>query len=242
MRPLWHSVAWQLPIAGACDRMPRLWQVSQASVEVLMKLLLIRHGESVANQERRNQGQLDSPLSPRGRAQALALSRRLAREPWPISTLYASDLSRAAETAQILAQELGLPLVLDARLREFDTGVLSGLTSEEIERQYPDLWQQFQSSPTWVTVPGAESLDDLRQRLMSLVDQILAEHDPGETVALVSHGGSLGVLLSHLLGLAPNQPPPFHFDNTSLSMLDWTARGIGLVFHNDTCHLASQLE
>ncbi len=207
-----------------------------------MKLLLIRHGESVANQERRNQGQLDSPLSERGRIQALALANRLARDSWALSTLYASDLSRAAQTAQILAGELGVPLVLDARLREFDTGVLSGLTSEEIERQYPDLWQQFQSSPTWVTVPGAESLDGLRRRLMSLVDQILAHHGKEETVALVSHGGSLGVLLSHLLGLAPDQPPPFHFDNTSLTMLDWTGRGISLVFHNDTCHLDSQQE
>jgi broad specificity phosphatase PhoE len=81
-----------------------------------MQLLLVRHGQSVANTEDRLQGQMDSPLSGLGRKQARALARRLVREGWSLSAIYTSDLSRAAETAEILGVALAAPVLLDVRL------------------------------------------------------------------------------------------------------------------------------
>jgi broad specificity phosphatase PhoE len=206
-----------------------------------MKLLLIRHGESVGNEERRVQGQSDFPLTDRGRAQAQALARRLRREQWVLSTIYASDLSRAAETAQILAAALDATVVLDARLREIDAGVLNGIVWREIEFLYPELWHDLNHSSEWVPIPGEEGAEALRARLAAALDNICARHQDGEGVALVSHGASLGMLLAHLLGLDIHRPSPFHFGNASLSIVEFRRRGLVLSCLNDTCHLEGDL-
>ena len=109
-----------------------------------MELLLIRHGESVGNLQGRIQGQADFPLTERGMEQTQALAERLLREERAISTIYASDLSRAAQTAEVLSAWLGVPIIFDSRLREYDAGVLNGLVWEEIEHLYPEIWRGLQ--------------------------------------------------------------------------------------------------
>ena len=206
-----------------------------------MKLLLIRHGQSVANTEGRLQGQFDSPLTELGRDQALALARRLAREKWVLSAIYASDLVRAAETADILAAELNAPLVFDKRLREYDVGVLTGLIWAEIESLHPDIWRALHQGRGWGHIPGEEGAETLRTRLAAMLSDIQSNHDGGENVALVSHGGSLGMLLIHLLGMDARRPSPFRFGNVSLSVVELGARGPLVICLNDMCHLDSDL-
>ncbi|MFN2227842.1 MAG: histidine phosphatase family protein [Anaerolineae bacterium] len=202
-----------------------------------MKLLLIRHGESVANAEGRLQGQFDSPLSDEGRAQARALARRLGREEWQVAAVYASDLSRAAETAAILGRELGLPVTLDPRLREYDAGVLNGLTWPEIEARHPELWHELQHSGEWVPIPGEEGNDVFHARVAEALAAVQGAHGDGETVVLVSHGGTFSMLLLHLLGLERGRASPFSFGNTSLSIVEFRARGPVIRRLNDMCHL-----
>ena len=202
-----------------------------------MKLLLIRHGESLGNAERRLQGQADFPLTELGREQARALARRLAREGWALAAIYASDLSRAAETAQVLGQTLDAPLILDERLREYDAGVLNGLVWDEIEQRYPELAQGLLDDRAWTDFPQAEGNPAFVARLAAALADVEAGHGEGEVVALVSHGGSLGMILAHLLGLETRRPTPFRFGNTSLSIVELTPRGPRLSLMNDTCHL-----
>jgi broad specificity phosphatase PhoE len=201
-------------------------------------LLLIRHGESVANAEQRLQGQFDSPLSDAGRDQARALGCRLLQERWDVAAIYASDLSRASETAEILGEMLDAPVTLDARLRDYDAGVLNGLTWDEIAARYPDLYREMSSSSLWVPIPGEEGPDAFVDRLAALVDDVLARQDDGQTVVLVGHGASLGVLVSNLLGIdTRTKPQPFRLGNASLSLIEFTPRGVRVSRLNDTCHL-----
>jgi broad specificity phosphatase PhoE len=204
-----------------------------------MRLLLIRHAQSMANAEGRIQGQFDSPLSAQGRQQARSLAQRLRREEWPIAAIYASDLSRAAETARILGSELELPVTLDPRLREYDAGVLNGLTWAEVEARHPDLWQEFQRGGEWVPIPGEEGNDAFQARLAGALEEMQTRHEGDGTVVVVSHGASLGMILLHLLGLERNLSSPFVFGNASLSIVEFRARGPVISRLNDTCHLGS---
>jgi len=207
-----------------------------------MDLLLIRHGQSVANTEGRWQGQFDSPLTEEGREQARALARRLQREGWPVSAIYASDLKRAAETAEILVPALDAPLVLDERLREYDVGVLAGTLVTDIQRLYPEIWHGMNHDPEWVSIPGAEGNRAFHARLAAAMAEIRSAHGETETVAIVSHGGSLGMILAHLLGMDTGRSTPFRFGNTSLSVVEFPARGPRLSLLNDTCHLDGNLK
>lgn len=206
-----------------------------------MKLLLIRHGESVANEEGRVQGQFDSPLNERGRDQARALAQRLLREEWSISAIYASDLKRAAETADILASSLDIPLTLDERLREYDVGVLTGVVWREIEFLHPEIWEGFQDSSIWTPIPGEEGTEPFHRRLATAAQEIHTRHQDDEAAAIVSHGGSLGVLLAHYLGMDVHRPTPFRLGNTSLSIIEFGPRRLRLLAVNDTCHLDGDL-
>jgi broad specificity phosphatase PhoE len=206
-----------------------------------MKLLLIRHGQSVGNIEERVQGQLDSPLTDRGRGQAYALAQRLAREERSISCIYASDLSRATETAEILAVEIGVPVLLDGRLREYDVGVLTGVIWQEIEFLYPDIWHGLHHSPDWVPLPGEEGNEAFHTRLVAVLDDIVSKHGEGDVIVVVSHGGSLGMILAHLLGMDVQRPAPFQLGNASLSVVEFRACGPVLVCLNDMGHLDGNL-
>jgi len=202
-----------------------------------LKLLLIRHGESVGNAEGRMQGQFDSPLSDLGRDQARALLARLQDEGWKPSAIYSSDLCRAAETAGILAAGLDAPVTLDARLREYDIGVLSGVIWREVEVLYPEVWRRLHQEEGSAAIPGEEGLDAFHERLSSMAADILADHQQDEAVAVVSHGGSLGMILAYLLHITPRRPLPFRFGNASLSIVDAGPRGIRLALMNCSCHL-----
>ena len=191
----------------------------------------------MANAEGRLQGQFDSPLSDEGRVQARALARRLDREGWKVAAIHASDLSRAAETAEILGDELGLPVTLDARLREYDAGVLNGLTWAEIQARYPHLWHELQRSGKWVSIPGEEGNEAFRARVSAALDDIRAGHEGAGAVAVVTHGGSLSMILLRLLGLERGRASPFTFANASISVVEFRARGAVISRLNDTCHL-----
>lgn len=155
-------------------------------------LLLVRHGETDWNRERRFQGHADPPLNDRGRRQARELASTLAGD--GISAVYASPLLRARETAEIVAAELGLAVALDDRLMEVDVGSWSGLTRDEIEARFPEEFVRWRTGGHgW---EDGETYEELAARALQALLGIGAAH-PHETVLVVGHGGTVRSLLAH---------------------------------------------
>lgn len=203
-----------------------------------MRLLLIRHAQSEGNAAHIIQGQADYPLTALGRRQAGCLARRLAAEFEGVAAIYASPQSRALETAQILAGVLAVPVTPDDRLKEYDVGQLTGLTLKEVEERFPEVYAAWMADvEDWIDFPDSETLERFHRRVGAAFADIVAGHDGGETVAVVSHGGTLGTYLIQALDLPPDRRHPFRFDNTSLTIVDLSRRRSRLVRHNDTHHL-----
>ncbi len=216
----------------------------------MVRLLLVRHGETTWNTAHRYQGQTDIALSERGIRQARALARRLASE--PIAAIYASDLRRASETARIIAA-LRAPanpasagaaspaLRLDRRLRELHFGAWEGMTYAEIGRLAADHLARWNADRLHVAPPDGETLAELAARVEALLEEIVRDHS-GETVLVVAHGGPLRALLCLALGLPASSYWQFRFDNATLSSLELHERGAIVNFLNDRAHLEGLLD
>jgi len=200
-----------------------------------MHLFLIRHGETDWNTERRIQGHTDTLLNARGIEQAEKLAARLAAEE-KIDALYTSPQQRARVTAEIIAQKTGLVARVDARLMEKHLGVYEGKSLTEIEQGDPEVARLWRESKEHFQLPGEETLVILQKRVREFLDEITPQHN-GARVALVSHGGTLNMLVSMLLELDINRRWPFWFDNASISYVDLSGPRARLRLLNDTCHL-----
>jgi broad specificity phosphatase PhoE len=165
-------------------------------VVVPTHLLLIRHGQSTWNAQRRWQGQADPPLTELGEEQA----REAARQLGTFDAIYASDLHRAAVTAGIVADELGLgPVVPEPRLREHDVGEWTGMTVDQVKSDWPGYLEEHRRPP------GFEPAEHVVARLVSLFHDLSARH-PGGEVLCVTHGGVIRVLRRELE--APDEVMP----------------------------------
>jgi broad specificity phosphatase PhoE len=199
----------------------------------VLRLLLVRHGVTDWNEARRYQGQTDTPLNDEGRRQARLLARTLADE--TVSRLYTSDLKRAAETAAILAEALGVHVESTKALREMRFGVLEGRTWAEAYASDPEMlaaWLADRDTPP----PGGETQTAFTTRIADFLDTIRREDD-GQTVLLVAHGGPLKEIIRLALDLPPEKRWGFRLDNTSLSELHLYDDVAILVRLNSTCHL-----
>jgi broad specificity phosphatase PhoE len=153
---------------------------------------LARHGETNDNLEpMRFQGFMDTPLNDTGRRQAAELAERVAG--MGFVSLWASDLSRARETAEIVGERIGLQPRLDPRLREGSRGRWEGYRFIDIEREEPELYAAWRRGGAEWRFPGGESLLEQQQRVLACLQEI---HAAGELPALaVCHGGSIRVML-----------------------------------------------
>jgi broad specificity phosphatase PhoE len=200
-----------------------------------VRLLLARHGESVWNEVRRFQGATDVPLSERGREQARALG--IALRGHRLAAAYVSPMERARETAEIALAGAGVPMTPMEELRELSLGDWEGCLAEEIMRREGDPYRAWLRAPVDCPPPGAEPLDDVRQRVVRAVERIAAAHPDGEDVLVVAHGGVISVYACHLLGCSFNQLWRLRVDNASVT----TVRPPRLVSLNDTRHLDGPL-
>jgi probable phosphoglycerate mutase len=149
-------------------------------------LLLVRHGETDWNSERRWQGHTDRPLNEAGRAQAEELAAALFDR--GVDVIYASDLARAHETAMIVAEQLGRSVLIDPRLREVDVGDWSGLLQTEIDAAGLTTWS------------GGETYDEMGERVVPAMLDLAGRH-PGKTVLIVTHGGVIRACRASAAGL-----------------------------------------
>lgn len=199
-------------------------------------IFLIRHGQSEANAEGRVQGWLDSPLSERGRQQALRLARKLSTET-DFYALFTSTLTRATETAQIIAAHLDCPLNFEDDLREYNMGPITGLTFQEIRERFPARYQAFERNEPLPHLPGTEGEETFLIRVGQCMDRILQQVPDNRSALVVSHSGTLNACLRNWLGLPNNRRRPFKFSNASISVVEVTSTNMRLVRLNDTCHL-----
>lgn len=203
------------------------------------QLLFVRHAETVANRERRWQGQRhDGEITPRGYRQIEAVARRLADLRGSVAALYTSPLRRALETAQAIGQALDLSPIVEPGFREIDFGQLDSLTSQEIRDRHPAFFAAWQRRDNLdLTWPGGERRLDFHRRVRAALERVLNRHD-GSRVVIVAHGGTIWAGLCHLLHWSIEASVPPYFINCSLTRLRhdplW---GWRLLTLNEACHL-----
>ena len=189
-------------------------------------IILCRHGESEGNAERRFGGHGPTPLTAKGREQAQAAGRVLARE--GLDTIYASDLVRAVQTADEIAKLCGLAPTHTPALRERSVGELTGLTFEEAQVKFPEAYGALMRREWDACPPGGESHAQCSSRVMTFLDDIVAR-EAGKRVLVVSHNLTLYHFIRKILGLADNPQSPivfFQIDNCALSRFQRLDSGI----------------
>jgi len=199
-------------------------------------IYLIRHAEAEGNLYRIAQGQHDSNLTDRGWRQVKALERRF--EGVRIDAVYSSDLYRTRATASAVYRPRNLPLHTRRDLREIYVGDWEQRTWGDIARRTPEAMADFGCRMDRWTIPGAETPAEVLKRVRAAVEEI-ARENAGKTVAVVSHGYAIRLLLANLQGISlrdtgPRTPTG---DNTAVSLLEGDGNGLRVVWQNDNSHL-----
>jgi broad specificity phosphatase PhoE len=199
------------------------------------ELLLVRHGETSLNQERRWQGQHHAPLTAAGRAEAQALAERVASA--HPAALYSSDLPRAHETAAAIARLTGLEPHLDARWREVDVGEWLGLTPGEVELRHPEGYARWLAGATgWEQ--GETYLEMAARGLQAARDAVSAHAGATHPIVCVTHGGVIRAIVLHVLGMPPEARRLLATGRTgTITSIDADAPRWRLRSFNDAGHL-----
>lgn len=198
---------------------------------------LIRHGETDWNVNGRWQGHTDVPLNDVGRKQAELLAQRLRDEGVRFDAIYSSDLTRAYQTAWQVGAAVRVAVQLLPPLREIDLGSWGGLTSAQIRERYPvefALIEQGQDIPRG----GGETIAGMGRRVVAAVEAMIAQH-PGETLALVTHGGPVRALLTRANFQGDGIDKFHHIGNTSITIVRCDGPHWETVTVNDMRHLAA---
>jgi len=203
------------------------------------RILLVRHGQSQGNAERRFGGHSPTPLSELGLRQAEATARALTVE--NLTAIYSSDLLRAVQTAEPLARETKLEIKRTGALRERSVGRMEGLTFEDAAEAFPEEYAALLRRDFEHVLLGGESYRQLLDRAASELDRAIAEHRGG-TIAVFSHTGTICILALHLMGAldAPNLRPVWVSSaNCGVTRFEIQHGGLIRVLNvNDTRHLA----
>jgi probable phosphoglycerate mutase len=217
-------------------RNPLYW--NSLSEEGAVPILLVRHGQTSWNKERRFLGRSDIPLDQEGQTQAMAVAAAIRHI--PLQALYSSPLSRAWGTAEKIAESRELPIQRVQDLQELHQGDLEGHPSHFLAEQYPDFLAAWQKDPTHARCPGGETLDECRVRSIAALRTIMSKHQPGDPVAVVSHRMAIGCIICDVLGL------PLRFNtligqrNTAINILSWKEGALRLHRLNEASHLDNQ--
>jgi probable phosphoglycerate mutase len=202
-------------------------------------VLLIRHGQSEGNAARRFGGHTATPLSARGRRQAQATARALKDE--ELTAIYSSDLARAVETAQPLADLTGLSIKPTTAFRERSVGVMEGLTFEDAAQQHPEQYAALLRRDFDHVLTGGESYRQLLDRAWQKLDEVIEQHKGGK-IAVFSHTGTICILALHLMGaLDAPELKPVWITSANCGVTRFELREDGFVrvlMLNDTRHLS----
>ena len=201
----------------------------------MTEIIIIRHGETEWNKTGRFQGHSDVPLSAEGRTQAETLGKNLIVD--HVDAIYASDLTRAMETAAPLAARFGLPVISDPQLRELNFGAWEGRNFNDVNAENPNAMKNFYTDPEQADIPESEPFPEFPRRVAGRVREIVA-HERGKRVVIVSHGASIRILLADLLSMPIRSIWHLSQLNTAVNKIRFEDDGFAVVtLMNDTSHL-----
>ncbi len=199
------------------------------------ELIMIRHGVTAWNKERRFQGQIDIPLDDEGLRQAQLLGQSMAGA--ALAAVYASDLTRARQTAEPLASAIGLPVVAEPGLRERHYGAFEGRTWDELQREHAADFARWRAREPDFSLPGGgETLLALHDRVEATMRALAARH-PGASVVAVTHGGVLDCAYRIATGLGMREPRQHDLLNASINRILFDGERFSLVGWADVTHL-----
>lgn len=199
-----------------------------------VELIFIRHGETEWNAAETFRGRADIPLNENGFKQAALLGEYLKDE--KIDIVYSSPLQRAVKTAEAVALHHNLSVNIADNLNDIDCGSWEGLTLKEVKEKYGEVYQDWVDTPEQVKIPGGESLDDVKNRALPLVQDAITRLAEGK-IALVSHRAVLKVLIAALLTLDNAAFWNFKIDNGGITRFVFDGNRAVLINHNDTSFL-----
>lgn len=204
----------------------------------MTEIIIIRHGETEWNKTGRFQGHSDVPLSAEGRAQAAALGKNLVVD--HVDAIYASDLTRAMETAAPLAQRFGLEVISDPLLRELNFGSWEGRNFNDVNAENPDAMKTFYNDPERVNIPDSEPFPEFQRRVAGRVREIVAQ-ERGKRIVIVSHGASIRILFADILSMPIRSIWHVSQLNTAVNKIRFEDDGFAVVtLMNDTAHLRAE--
>jgi len=202
----------------------------------MTRVYLIRHGTTEWNREEIFRGRADCGLDETGRAEARALAAYL--QEVRIDKIYSSPLSRAMDTAQVIAAGRGLQVIPEPAFIDLDFGEWQGLPLKEVKEKYSDLYRSWRERPQEVHFPGGESLGQVRRRAWEGLLRAV-EENPEKTILVVSHRVITKVLICAALGLDDSHFWQIKQDTTAVNTLEYARKQFIVSLLNDTCHLKS---
>ena len=200
----------------------------------MVKVILIRHGETDWNREQIFRGRIDVALNETGLAQAGAVQESL--RDVQIDKIYSSPLKRAFETASVLEENRGLEVEIEEGFIDIDFGEWQGLSHEKVKEKYKKPYEAWLAEPQKVVFPDGESLEDVDKRSMKALEKVIENH-PEETLAIVSHRVLNKVLLCAILGLELSHFWYIKQDTCTINRFEYKDGKYYLTLLNDTCHL-----
>lgn len=202
----------------------------------MIRFILVRHGQTEWNVGGRYQGQSDVALTEEGRQQA-----RLLAENFPVAEvhrIYASDLKRASETADIIAARFGLPVTKDKIFRELSFGDWEGLTYKEIVSRWPDAMENFLRHPDKLNIPHGETFQEVQQRAVKGLHAIMADPaNEDKTIVIVAHGAILRTILTAQLHMSLEYAWSIRQFNTAVNIVRYDEGRPTVELINGTAHL-----
>lgn len=194
---------------------------------------MARHGETEWNVEEVFRGRIDIELNETGMKQAELLAEYLGGV--KIDAIYSSPLRRALKTAEMIASYHKLEVEIAPGLIDFDYGKWQGLPHQEVKHRYKQLYAEWLKNPHQIKMPNGESLSDVRERALNVVDEAVAKHEG--TIALVSHRVVNKVLICALLGLDNSHFWNIRQDTCGTTTFAYINQHFILTKHNDTSYL-----
>ena len=183
----------------------------------MTKIILVRHGQTEWNLEMKYQGHSDIALTEQGIYQASLVAERLKSE--KVNAVFASDLSRAFQTAEIIGSKFGLSTAAIPAFRELNFGSWEGLTYRKIGEKWQGESRQIFTAPDEVQVPGGETFRQLKDRAMAALNELVEKYK-GETIVIVSHGGTIRTILCAALNMPLNNLWSIRQDNTAVNIIE----------------------
>ena len=203
-----------------------------------MKLHLVRHGETEWNNLGRFQGQQDIPLNTRGLAQAKETARAMAED--GEIALYSSPLQRTMQVAEEISHVVNVPVVPVPGVKELNLGDLEGVTGEDMRNLWPDVYAAWNQDPGTLAMPKGESLSQLQERAWQSLQELEEAHSGDDVIVLVSHNFAIRAMIHKILGLPLSNFHRLSLSLSSISTVEYTARGRRLACYNSTGHLSPE--